>query len=153
MFVFLRVDDRLLHGQIICAWVPVVRADTLVVASDEAASDTLASDIMCSCAYKGLNVYVLTVKEALEYVCAASNTDERIILIVAEIKDALRLNEGGLQFRSVNIGNVHHDEDGRCITPSVIINAADELILKKLASNGVTIDIRDVPATSPAEFA
>jgi len=45
MISMVRVDDRLLHGQILCAWVPHVQADTMIVASDEAAADALAREI------------------------------------------------------------------------------------------------------------
>ena len=43
MVILVRVDDRLLHGQIICSWVPYLKADSLIVCSDEAASDKLLS--------------------------------------------------------------------------------------------------------------
>jgi len=151
MIILVRVDDRLLHGQIICAWVPVVRADALIVASDAAAGDELVREIMASCANPGLSVRVMGLREAAEYL-SSGPTDERTILIVGELADAMKLYEGGIRFTSLNIGNVHHEEGGRKIAPSVIVNHEDEEVMEKFAGLGVELDIRDVPGSGPAGY-
>lgn len=150
MIIMVRVDDRLLHGQIICAWVPFVKADALIVASDEAASDDLVSDIICSCGYKGLSVYVKKLDEAARY--AAASDKQRAILIVGEIQDALRIYESGMRFDTVNLGNIHHEDNGRAITPYVIVNEQDEAVMRRFEELGVKIDIRDVPASEPVDY-
>lgn len=146
MLTLVRVDDRLLHGQIICAWVPFVKADSLVVASDEAAGDTLISEIIESCGCKGLNVNVRKIDDAVK--CVKRTEKDRIILIVGNLADAMRVYEQGLRFTTLNLGNIHHEDSGRKITPSVIVNREDEEIIGKFRSLGVSIEIRDVPASS-----
>lgn len=151
MIILVRVDDRLLHGQIICAWVPFLKADALLVASDEAAGDSLVSEIIGSCGYKGLNVYVKSVDDAVGRLRGDGSAKERTILIVGELKDALKIYEMGISFTSVNIGNIHHD-GGRRVTPSVIVNREDEEILRRFMRMGVSIDVRDVPASPSAQY-
>jgi len=151
MIILVRVDDRLLHGQIICAWVPFVKADALLVASDEAAGDSLASEIIGSCGHKGLNVYVKAIDEAVVCLREGESSKERIILIVGDLNDALRIYAEGIKFTSLNLGNIHH-ENGRRITPYVIVDGTDEDILRRFKRMGVSIDIRDVPASQPAEY-
>ena len=150
MLTLVRVDDRLLHGQIICAWVPFVNADTLVVASDEAASDTLISEIIESCGCTGLNVRVKDIAEAVG--CVKNSVKERIILIVGNLADAMRLYEEGLRFETLNLGNIHHEDGGKKITPSVIVNREDEEIIGKFRLLGVSVEIRDVPASSSSPY-
>ena len=65
MLVLVRVDCRLIHGQIIEAWVPFTRADTLLVANDDAASDTLQRSIMEMAVPPRLKVEVLGVADAV----------------------------------------------------------------------------------------
>ena len=60
---------------------------------------------------------------------------ERIILIVGDLKDALRIYAGGIRFTALNIGNIHH-ENGRRITPYVIVDGADEDILRRFRQMG-----------------
>lgn len=151
MVILIRVDDRLLHGQIICAWVPFTGADALIVASDEAASDSLVSDIISACGCKGLDVHVKSVADTLKYI--GSNPDsEKILLIVGELNDAMRLYEDGMKFTSINLGNIHHEDNGRKITPSIIINEEDERVLERFEELGVSIDIRDVPKGEAIAF-
>ncbi len=150
MLTLVRVDDRLLHGQIICAWVPFVKADSLVVASDEAAGDTLISEIIESCGCKSLSVNVENIDDAVK--CVKRTDKERVILIVGNLADAMRVYELGLRFSSINIGNIHHEENGRRLTPSVIVNDEDVCIMDRLCSLGVRVEIQDVPASGPRDY-
>ncbi len=152
MVILVRVDDRLLHGQIICSWVPFTKADSLVVASDEAAADELTSEIMCACGCEGLAVRVEKLTEAAARIGACMSCPERVIMIVSDVRDAMRLYELGMSFDSLNLGNIHHEKDGRRITPSVIVNGEDEEILDRFRHLGVKIDIRDVPTKPPVEY-
>jgi PTS system mannose-specific IIB component len=150
MVILVRVDDRLLHGQIICSWVPYLKADSLIVCSDEAASDKLLSGIMSECASDGLSVHVDKVDDAVRRMREADNG--RTILVVGALKDAVRVYDAGLTFSSLNIGNVHHEENGRRITQSVILDNEDEAIIQRLGERGVKIDIRDVPTREAVEY-
>lgn len=150
MVSLVRVDDRLLHGQIICAWVPFKKADMLIVASDEAASDSIVSDIISSCGHKGLGVQVKSLKDAVSYLEGAA--DEKVILILGDLADAMKVYELGLRFDSINLGNIHHEENGRRLTPSVIVNDDDLGIMDRLRSLGVKVVIQDVPASLPREY-
>lgn len=150
MVSLVRVDDRLLHGQIICAWVPFMKADMLIVASDEAASDSLVSDIISSCGHRGLGVQVKSLKDAVSYLEGAAA--EKVILILGDLADAMRIYELGLRFGSINLGNIHHEENGRRLTPSVIVNDDDVCVMDRLRSLGVKVVIQDVPASLPREY-
>ncbi|MBI5344048.1 MAG: PTS sugar transporter subunit IIB [Deltaproteobacteria bacterium] len=152
MISLVRVDDRLLHGQIICAWVPYMKADSIIVASDEAAGDSLVRDIMRACGHKGLRVEVRGIADIIHDLSSGAPDGRRAILIVATLKEAMRIYEEGLKFKTLNVGNVHHDADGRVIAPSVVLDREDEAILEKFAGFGVAVDIRDVPVSSPAGY-
>lgn len=147
MITLIRVDDRLLHGQIVCTWVPFVRANALIVASDEAASDSLVRDIMASCGYEGLSVAVESIDEVVRHISSGGDGDSRTILVVGGLKDAMRIYEAGMKFETLNIGNIHHGDNGRTLSPSVIIDCEDEAIIERFERMGVRIDIRDVPTS------
>ena len=83
---FLRVDDRLLHGQIICSWVPYIRAEYLMVVSDEAASDCLVSEIISACGSCELGVLVKSVSEAVRYLKNEADPSTRFMLVVGELQ-------------------------------------------------------------------
>ena len=152
MVILIRVDDRLLHGQIICSWVPFIKADSLVVASDEAASDSLVSEIISACGCNELSVIVKSVADTVAYLNGDGGAEARVMLVVGELRDAMRLYELGMKFSSINLGNIHHEDNGRVITPSIIVNSEDEAVLRRLRDLGVSIEIRDIPKNESREY-
>ncbi|MBI5599314.1 MAG: PTS sugar transporter subunit IIB [Deltaproteobacteria bacterium] len=153
MILLVRVDDRLLHGQVIGAWVPFLRANLLVVASDEAAGDAMRASVMSACGDEGLKVTVRTIKELSGGRGEEDFAAERGIVVVGDLRDAMRLYEGGFRFTSLNIGNVHHHNgSGRKVTSSVMLSGEDEDIIERLEGLGVGIDIRSLPSAEPAVY-
>ena len=149
MVVLVRVDDRLVHGQVVATWVPHVRADTIIVASDEAAGSRIRSMAIGSCGYQGLCIVVKPVGEAVSTALGDGFGGSRMILLVGGLSDAMRLYEHGLSFTDLNVGNIHHDAGGRRITPSVTLNADDEGLLDSFDELGVRVDFRSVPTSRP----
>lgn len=153
MISLIRVDDRLVHGQITTTWVPHLKADTILVASDELASDRMRADAIACCAYKGLSIVVKNIADSIEAAVSQGLASARVILIVAGLADAMRLYEGGFKFSAINIGNIHSDTgECRTITPSICIDESDEETLERFEALEVAIDLRDVPSSSPGAF-
>lgn len=153
MAVLIRVDDRLVHGQITTTWVPYTKAEKILVASDEVARDRLKSDAIGCCAYSGLTIVIKSVEESVLAAKSEDFIDTNTILLVSGLADAMRLYEGGMEFDSLNVGNIHH-ASGECrdITPSICIDDKDEEILERFGDLGVEIDLRDVPSSNPGPF-
>lgn len=149
MAFFIRVDDRLIHGQTMCAWVPYVEATSLVVASDKVAADKVKSSIMTNCCFDEIPVCVKSVEELLTDENRECLSGDRVLLIVADLKDAMRLFEGGVKFDSVNIGNLHYTQESKRISRTVSFDIEDEKIINEFIDKGVAIDIREVPDSQP----
>jgi PTS system mannose-specific IIB component len=152
MISMVRVDDRLLHGQVLCAWVPHVRADTMIVASDDAAGDEIAREVICSCAHDDMKVEVVRIDEVAGLLAEDRLADARAMVIVGSLQDAMRLHDGGVRFTELNIGNLHHESGGTMIAPSIIIDEEDTALLDQFASLGVELDLRAMPASRPGEY-
>ncbi len=143
--ILVRVDDRLLHGQVITSWVPSVRADLLIVACDNAYNDRVMRSFIESFAHRGLRVLVKRVEDAIEEVVSGAFVNARIMFIVSTLKDALKVYESGIRFTAINIGNVHHDMHGRKVTPSVTLDEEDERIIERFKRLGIAVDFHDLP--------
>jgi mannose/fructose/N-acetylgalactosamine-specific phosphotransferase system component IIB len=153
MVSLVRVDDRLVHGQITTTWVPYIKAGAVLIASDEVAASRLKTDAIECCAYSGLCIVINSVADAAAYAESEELAGVRTIMIVAGLDDAMRLYDTGLKFTSLNIGNIHNFA-GKCreLTSSVCINEADDEILERFVDMGVEIDLRDVPTSSSGPF-
>lgn len=161
--VLVRVDDRLVHGQIVEAWAPFCRATSIVVVSDEANKNRIQKIAIESCSSNVLAIKVEGMEELLgdkepnrpssqNIFCGNKNPD-RVIVIFATLKDLMQAYNKGLRFSHLNIGNIHHSGNGRKLTPSVYLDKDDEDILQKFLRLGVEIDIRAVPSDRPVDAA
>jgi PTS system mannose-specific IIB component len=149
-----RVDNRLLHGQILEAWIPRLGAAEVVVADDEAASSDLARAAMTLCVPPDLPVRVLAVKDVPWAALAAA--PQRILVLVrdvAALRGALADGLSAALAPRVNLGNVHFGPGRRAVTPSVFLAGGELATLRELAAAGFEIEARAIPSEPPAGLA
>jgi mannose/fructose/N-acetylgalactosamine-specific phosphotransferase system component IIB len=140
-----RVDSRLVHGQIIEAWVPHVHADALVVLNDGAAGSALTTSIIEMCVPKTLRVVVAPVAEAGAVGARPDLADATAIVLVATAKDALAAHEAGLAFSRLNLGNLHFSPGKRQVSTCVSLGEEDRVAFGALEARGVAIEAQAVP--------
>jgi len=145
VIALVRVDDRLVHGQVMEGWVPYFKADNIIVASDEVARSAFHREAIESCSHGSLVVKVADAKDAIHDICEGRYDTCRVIILVSGLRDAMRLYEGGIHFTELNIGNIHHGGEGRMITKSVYVDREDEEIIDRFMGLGIAIEIRAVP--------
>jgi D-glucosaminate-specific PTS system IIB component len=140
-----RVDSRLVHGQIIEAWVPHTHADTLVVLNDDAAGSSLTRSIMGMCAPSSVRVVVAPVAEAGRVGERSDLTSATAIVLVATAEDALAAHEAGLPFSRLNLGNLHFSPGKRQVSACVSLGEDDRAAFGALEARGVAIEAQAVP--------
>lgn len=141
--LLLRIDNRLIHGQVIESWLPYTGAKTIVVANDELSGDVMQQQIM-SLAIPG-NVQCLFVQlEELEDQLKSLN-DADILVLVSNCADARRAYDSGWSYEDLNIGNVHYSPGKKQLSPSVALSPEEESCLRYLFKRGVSLDFRCVP--------
>lgn len=139
-----RIDNRLIHGQIIESWLPFTGAKTVVVANDELANDVLQQEIM-SLAIPGTVESRFVDVETLAGELTQGRVDESVMVLFSNCSDAKRAYDCGFSFASLNIGNVHYSPGKKQISPSVALSDEDEFCLRHLSKKGVELDFRCVP--------
>lgn len=143
---FVRIDNRLIHGQIIETWLPYTGAKVVVVANDGLASDVLQQEIMSLAIPHSVESVFVTIDDLADMVEDRQGTDDRaMIILFSGCADAKRAYECGFSFEILNIGNVHYSPGKKQISPSVALSADDESCLKLLSKKGVELDFRCVP--------
>jgi len=138
----LRVDERLLHGQVLVAWAAALRPRRIVLASDRVAADPAQRAIYESLPRDDYEIAVVTLHEA----ATELRRDDRILVVVASPADALRLVELGAGIRQVNLGGVR-GPGKRQLTTAVFLGPEDVASLRSLLEHGVTIEARELPGS------
>ncbi len=154
MIALVRVDNRLLHGQILETWIPRLGIEEVVVADDEAAGSALARAAMTLCVPPDLPIQVLSVKDVPWAALAASR--RKALVLVRDVATLAAARAGGLTAAlapRVNLGNVHFAPGRRSVTPSVFLAPAELVTLRDLAAAGFDIEARAIPSEPPAGLA
>jgi mannose/fructose/N-acetylgalactosamine-specific phosphotransferase system component IIB len=150
LIVLVRVDNRLLHGQIFEAWVPRLKVRAVQVADDTAARSPLARAAMTLAVPPGLKAEVRAVADLGWEELARS--PERTLVIFRDVSDLARAVESGLtpdRAPVVNLGNIHFAEGRRAVTPSVFLSQSELDTVLRLARLGFMVEARSVPAEAP----
>ncbi|MBI5548164.1 MAG: PTS sugar transporter subunit IIB [Deltaproteobacteria bacterium] len=147
MIAFVRIDSRLIHGQVVEAWLPGLHVSRVLVADDAAAASALTRAAIGLAVPASAKVEVVAVAAA--DFAAAVASPERFLVLVRDVAAATRARERGLTFSSLNLGNVHYQPGRAQISPSVFLSGEEVEALRAFARAGVTVDLRAVPKDKP----
>ena len=146
----LRIDSRLIHGQVATSWAKAVKCDAIFAISDEVANDPLRSKLLLQVAPAHLQSYVITVDKAIKVWHNPMYADRKVLWLVTKPGDIVRLIEGGVDIKQVNVGGMTHREGCKLISQAVAVDADDVAAFKRLNEMGVKMTLQQL-ATSPAE--
>ena len=143
--VLTRIDNRLIHGQVATQWSSSIGANLLLVANDDVASNTFRQGLMDMAAPSYAATRYWSIEKTIATIQKASDT-QKIFLICETPQDVLKLVEGGVPVKKLNIGNMHMSEGKIQVAGSVAVDASDVEAFKKLRELGVELEIRKVPS-------
>lgn len=150
MIVLSRIDNRLIHGQVIEGWVPHLKIKRVVVADDEAASNNLLRAAM-RMAVPG-DIELRTEKTALVDYLALARDNVRTLLLFRDVAHATVAKESGWPPGPLMLGNVHAGIGRVAVTRSVFLDEADRAALRNLAKAGAQISSQATPGEQPVAF-
>lgn len=144
MILLTRIDSRLIHGQVLEAWVPHLKVHRLVVADDEAAGNPLMRAAMTMALPADLEALIARVDQA-NFPRLAQDAVPTLVLVrdVAALVAARRL---GLPPGPLNVGNVHAGMNRKQLTRSVFLTDAERTELK---DSGMVTTVQAVPSDPP----
>ena len=143
--IFARVDDRLIHGQVVQAWLPQLNVDEVIIPCTKRNTRSLNRTLLrLSLPYE----YELVFLEADQVARYAQQTNRRLFLLMDCLQDFTELLTDGLQVSSVNIGGMHFKEGAQKLADNVFLNENDKHLLRFIRDLGIGIETRAVPKAS-----
>ncbi len=143
MLLQLRVDDRLLHGQVGTAWTPKLQADMVVIANDKVSNNSMLKMAMSLAKPAGVDLKILTINQAIEFLNDKDGklANRRIFIITESIQDAALLIEHVKDLNKVNLGGIRQsqNQDKVKISKQVFLNEQEMKILSQIAEKNVEI--------------
>ncbi len=146
----IRVDDRLVHGQVLTGWARILGVQTIIVADDEAYSDTLTRSLMEAAAPPGMEIIVCSIDQVPGVVDTADDRSCALVL-VRDPAAALRLRDV-LPYDRLNLGGVGLAPGRSPFFRNIYLSDQERGMLKALCDRGVDIKVQVVPSDPPVKF-
>ncbi|MDR0953055.1 MAG: PTS sugar transporter subunit IIB [Elusimicrobiota bacterium] len=143
--VLFRIDNRLIHGQVVEGWLPSLDVGEVMVISDTAAKSNLMRKMLRMALPKGYGLNIFNAKEAANYL---KEDNEAKVLVLLEDFHALEiLAENGILPQVVNVGNTKYEEGKKEYGNGVFLDEKDLSMIKKLQGKNIKFDVRALPSS------
>lgn len=147
-----RIDSRLVHGQVIEAWIPYTGASKIVVVDDKAASDLMLNEVMKMAVPSDIELQCSSVEDFVSGQRIREGGGGKVLVLCRDLKVAITIIKRVRGIIKVNVGNLHYEAGKREISPTVFFDSDDEKIVRKIKELGVEIDVKAVPTDNKIEI-
>lgn len=147
-----RVDTRLLHGQVATTWTKTVSPDRIIVVSDGVAHDQLRKTMIEQAAPPGVPANVVPISKMIEVTKDPRFGATKAMLLFENPQDLLAAIEGGVDIKEANIGSMAHSVGKVVVTNAIAMDNADVETLETLHAKGVALEARKVPSDPPVSY-
>lgn len=144
--VLVRVDSRLVHGQILEAWVPFVKAKCIIVVNDKVAADSFFETVIRMAVPSEIDVIISSVEDFVQNYTYTHGSGKKTIVLFSNVADACDAFRRGFRFDRLNIGNIYNNEYKICCSTSVFLcNEEIKNLEDLLKETGVFVELQTVP--------
>ncbi|MFC1724958.1 PTS system mannose/fructose/N-acetylgalactosamine-transporter subunit IIB [candidate division KSB1 bacterium] len=140
-----RIDDRLIHGQVIVGWGSFLNPEVIVVCNDEIADSDMEKELYSSTIPDSIEIIFLSVEQTAQLLKSDDLNNRKFILLMESPFDALRLLELGGNLSSINIGGLHFKNEAVQFLTYVYLNKDEISCFRKIMDMGVELECRDLP--------
>jgi PTS system mannose-specific IIB component/fructoselysine and glucoselysine-specific PTS system IIB component len=148
-----RVDERLIHGQVVVGWGDSLRPDRIVVIDDDLAGSAWEQELYTLGLPPEIDAKFYTVAEARAELDEWRRDPRRLIVLTPDLRTMRLLASGGLlRGEEINLGGVHYAAGRRAILSYLFLTPEEEGELRELAAEGVSISARDLPGSRRVEL-
>ncbi|MEG0290048.1 MAG: PTS sugar transporter subunit IIB [Erysipelotrichaceae bacterium] len=144
MIKLVRVDHRLLHGQVAFSWTNAVSADCILIASDSVVNDDMWKTTLKLGKPAGVKLVIKNMEDAISSINSGVTDKYKLLIVVQTIQDAWRLVEGCSSIESINLGGSKKQEGYRQISKAIYIGSEEEQCIKKMLDKKVEVEIRQL---------
>ena len=140
-----RIDDRLIHGQVIVGWVKRLELDCIIVANDLVVGDTLQRNLMELAIPKEVKTYFYGLDDAAAALKGPQLVDRRFIVLLESLQDALDLVNRGIVIEELNVGGLHFRNSKKQYAPYLFLDEDDMDAIRGLTALNVRMCCQPLP--------
>ncbi|WP_154925480.1 PTS sugar transporter subunit IIB [Klebsiella michiganensis] len=153
MITLLRVDHRLLHGQVAFSWTQYVGADRILIANDNVPEDELRKTTIKLAKPPSVKLVIKNINDAIESIKSGVTDKYHLFIVVESVNDAWRIASAVEGIKSINLGGIKAKEGSKNISKAINLLPEEIEQLQQLVGKGVEVEIRQVPNDRKQLFA
>ena len=140
--VLARVDDRLIHGEVITSFIPYYKANVVIVVDDQTAKDKFQTRVLQACCPKGVSIEIYDVASAAEAINKENNPDE-IVIILSKTPIAFEgIINAGVDIKAVNIGGMGIRGERKPFIRNCAASPDEIASMKRMVEKGIDVYYR-----------
>lgn len=148
MIKLLRVDHRLLHGQVAFSWTSFLQADCILIASDNVVNDQLRLTTIKLAKPSGVKLVIKDIEDSIKALKEGKTDKYRLFIVVESVGDAARIARAVKTIKSINLGGTRPKENTISVSKVVHLTEEEINIVNELSNAGVEVEVRQVPNDS-----
>ncbi|WP_159871327.1 MULTISPECIES: PTS sugar transporter subunit IIB [unclassified Raoultella] len=153
MITLLRVDHRLLHGQVAFSWTQYVGADCILIANDNVPEDELRKTTIKLAKPPSVKLVIKNIDDSIEAIKSGVTDKYNLFIVVESVDDAWRITSAVGNIKSINLGGIKAKEGSQNISKAINLLPKEIEQLQQLVGKGVEVEIRQVPNDRKQLFA
>jgi PTS system mannose-specific IIB component len=148
--VLARIDDRLIHGQVMTAWMKTRPAKRILVIDDKVAADAFMIEVIELAAPTGVKVDVYSCDQAIEALKDGLDTPT---ILLAKVPDTYkRLMDGGIALGEINLGGMGMAPGRKTLYKNIAASEVERSVMKVFLAKGIDIKIQIIPSENSIEI-
>lgn len=150
--VFTRIDDRLLHGQVVVSWIPFLDVNEIVIVDNEYSSDDFMRELIKESSPDYIKVNILSVEDAANYLKLEDDKQDRVLILSRYIEYIRNLIDLGVKINKLNVGGLGFSEGRKKYINSIYMSSLEMDILEEIKRGNTTVEIQMLPNEKTIKF-
>jgi PTS system mannose-specific IIB component len=147
-----RIDDRLIHGQVVAGWLRALGAKSIVIVDDATARDEFLREVLTLAAPQGVPVEVCDVASGAARLTQLAATPEPVMVLVRSPRTVLSLRQAGVPIEVVDLGGMGSGPGRKRLHKTISVSPAEIQALRELEQLGTRVEIQIVADDRPIAF-
>jgi len=151
--VLTRIDDRLIHGQVMTSWLNYTSATKIMVVDDQSAADPFLKKVLKNAVPGNVGLGVFTAEKAAARLLKGFPPEDKVIILVKYPKTILEMIELGIIFDKLNIGGMGATKNRTKFYKNISMSDEEREIIKKIIASGCKTEIQIIAEDTPVNVA
>ncbi len=144
--VLIRIDDRLIHGQVVEGWCRHLSINHIVVCNNAVAGNEMQKTLLSLAVPSEMKISILDIKQTTKMIPSLEKGKARVILLLSSPEDALKLVQNGFNAKEINVGGIHYSRGKIQVRKAISLSNSDLEAFEELSKLGVKLEVRMVPS-------